>query len=94
MQLVAFGDGWPRFAFAHCGMDGEVPLVLSVAHANKLQISQAVETLFDVKVLEVNTIKLRSKERRYGRYVGRESGYKKALVKLAPGNTIKFFEGV
>jgi large subunit ribosomal protein L23 len=63
-------------------------------HANKLEVRNAVEKLFNVKVLDVNIIKIQSKVRRYGRHEGKQSGYKKALVKLAPGGSISFFEGV
>jgi large subunit ribosomal protein L23 len=62
--------------------------------ANKIEIRQAVQTLFNVKVLDVNIIKVQDRMRRFGRHQGKESGYKKALVRLAPGDSIKFFEGV
>jgi large subunit ribosomal protein L23 len=64
------------------------------ARANKLEIRSAVEKLFNVKVLDVNIIKVHGAVRRFGRYEGKQSGYKKALVKLAQGNSISFFEGV
>lgn len=63
--------------------------------ANKIQIRQAVEKAFDVKVLAVNLVnKKPSLRRRQGRVIGRVSGYKKAYVTLAPGAKIEFFEGV
>jgi len=62
--------------------------------ANKVEIRQAVEQLFKAKVLEVKTMNLRGKSRRIGRNIGFRSDWKKAIVKLAPGKTIEFFEGV
>ena len=63
--------------------------------ANKIQVKQAVEKAFDVKVLAVNVInKKPMPRRRQGRVVGRIAGYKKAYVTLAPGEKIEFFEGV
>jgi large subunit ribosomal protein L23 len=62
--------------------------------ANKIEIRQAVETLFKTKVLEVRTMRVAGKQRRIGRNVGRRADWKKAVVKLAPGENIEFFEGV
>ena len=61
--------------------------------ANKVQIAQAVAEIFNVKVVAVNTINVTGKVKRVGRNVGRRRGYKKAIVTLAPGETIQFFEG-
>lgn len=57
--------------------------------ANKVQIKQAVEKIFGVKVLNVNTINVRPKKKRVGRYVGTKSRYKKAIVTLAEGSQIE-----
>jgi large subunit ribosomal protein L23 len=62
--------------------------------ANKLQIKEAVEAAFDVRVLAVNVINVPSKQRRLGRQVGRRPGWKKAIVTLAAGQRIQLFEGV
>ena len=62
--------------------------------ANKLEIRSAVEKLFDVKVLEVRTSRVRGKMRRVGRFVGQRPSWKKARVKLREGDSIEFFEGV
>ncbi|NIO40615.1 MAG: 50S ribosomal protein L23 [Burkholderiales bacterium] len=64
--------------------------------ANKAQIKEAVEVLFDVKVLRVNVINAPAKRsrRRNRRLLVRKPSYKKAIVTLAPGNTIDVFEGV
>ena len=63
--------------------------------ANKMQVKDAVETAFSVTVLEVNIVNVKPKIGRYGRStVTKKAAYKKAVVTLAPGNTIQFFEGV
>ena len=63
-------------------------------NANKVEIRQAVEQIFDVKVLSVNTVRVLGKIKRMGRTQGKRSYYKKAIVKLAEGQTIEFFEGM
>lgn len=63
--------------------------------ANKLQIKEAVEIAFSVKVLKVNVINVRGKLRRVGRaQPGRQADWKKAIVSLHEGYTIRLFEGV
>jgi len=62
--------------------------------ATKHQIARAVAELFRVQVLEVRTLRMPHKTRRVGRFVGRKPQWKKAIVQLAPGQTIEFFEGV
>ena len=62
--------------------------------ANKLQIKNAVEEVFGVQVISVNVINVRGKRRRLGRQVGRTPSWKKAIVKVAPGQRIQLFEGV
>jgi large subunit ribosomal protein L23 len=62
--------------------------------ANKIEIRQAVEQIFKVKVLDVNTIRVLGKTKRMGRTQGKRPDYKKAIVKLAPGQRIEFFEGL
>ena len=62
--------------------------------ANKVQIKEAVESLFDVKVLDVRTSRVRGKPKRVGRYTGYKPSWKKARVKLREGDNIEFFEGV
>mgnify|MGYP003464285973 CR=1 FL=1 len=65
-------------------------VVLSVdPKANKTQIKQAVEKVFNVKVESVNTINATTKKKRVGRYVGRTNKVKKAIVKLAEGSSIE-----
>jgi len=61
--------------------------------ANKIQIRNAVETLFNVKVTDVRTLIVRGHMRRMGRGYQKTQNWKKAIVSLADGNTIEFFEG-
>ncbi len=62
--------------------------------ANKHEIRQAVESVFNVNVVDVHVMNVRGKPRRFGRLEGHTSAWKKAIVTLAPGQTISFFEGV
>lgn len=57
--------------------------------ANKTQIKQAIEKIFDVKVESVNTINVHPKKKRVGRYAGKTNKVKKAIVKLAEGSSIE-----
>ncbi len=59
--------------------------------ANKIQIANAVTEVFNVTVEKVNTINVKGKVKRRGRIVGKRNDYKKAVVKLAEGQTIEFF---
>lgn len=62
--------------------------------ANKIEIRRAVETQFKVKVAEVRVANMHGKLRRQGRFAGRRSDWKKAFVRLAPGEkAVDFFEG-
>jgi len=62
--------------------------------ANKHLVKQAVQQAFNVDVVAVNVIRVRGKQRRWGKIVGRTKDWKKAIVTLRPGQTIQFFEGV
>jgi large subunit ribosomal protein L23 len=62
--------------------------------AHKTQIRQAVEQLFDVRVLEVRTITVKSKPKRRGAIKGRTRNWKKAIVQVRPGDTIPIFQGL
>ena len=62
--------------------------------ANKIEIKQAIEESFKVKVVDVNTVRVKGKEKRMGRSVGKTSDYKKAIVQLAEGDSIEIFEGL
>jgi large subunit ribosomal protein L23 len=59
--------------------------------ANKIEIKKAVETIFNVNVLSVNTVNVLPKFKRMGKYEGYKSAYKKAIVKLAEGQKIDAF---
>jgi large subunit ribosomal protein L23 len=61
--------------------------------AHKTQIRQAVEELFDVKVVGVNIVKVQPKPKRRGLTRGTKPGWKKAIVELKTGDTIEIFEG-
>ena len=62
--------------------------------ANKVEIRHAVQKLWNVDVLAVRTAVVRGKEKRMGRFVGKRSNWKKAIVTIAAGQTVEFFEGV
>lgn len=62
--------------------------------ANKHDVKRAVEALFDVSVVEVRTMRMPRKSRRVGKFVGRKPEWKKALVRLAEGQMIEFYEGI
>lgn len=62
--------------------------------ATKHQIKWAVELAFSVKVLKINTMNVRGKKKKYGPKATAKRSWKKAMVTLAPGDTITIFEGV
>jgi large subunit ribosomal protein L23 len=62
--------------------------------ANKVEIRAAVQKLWNVDVVAVRTSIVRGKEKRMGRFVGKRSNWKKAIVTIAAGQTVEFFEGV
>ena len=62
--------------------------------ATKHDIKRAVEDAFDVSVLRVNTMAVRGKKKRFGPRFSIQRSWKKAVVTLAPGDTITLFEGV
>ena len=62
--------------------------------ANKVEIRDAVETVFSVKVASVRTASFEGKLKRMGKYQGRRSDWKKAFVQLQPGHKIELVEGV
>ena len=74
-------------------MDAENKITFEVAKgANKTNVRQAVEEIFNVKVESVNIMNCRPKTKRMGRYVGKTSAVRKAIVKLPAGQEIKLFE--
>ncbi len=62
--------------------------------ASKIEIKEAVRKLFNVKVVDCTVINVMGKMKRVRTRAGRTSSWKKAIVRLAPGETIKVFEGV
>lgn len=75
------------------GEQGNQFLFKVASGANKVEIKQAIEEFFQVKVEKVRTGRLLGKTRRVGRHVGRKPSWKKAYVTLAEGQRIDFFEG-
>jgi len=74
-------------------MEEENVYVFEVSsRANKLQIKSAIEQYFGVKVVQVRTLIQRGKIKRFGRFVGKRSNWKKAYVKLAEGDALNFYE--
>lgn len=63
-------------------------------NASKIEIAEAVETLFNVGVRQVRTMRYAGKARRVGRHTGRRAAWKKAIVTLKEGDNIEIFEGV
>jgi large subunit ribosomal protein L23 len=61
--------------------------------ANKVQVRKAIETIFNVKVMDVTTVNCGGKKKRLGQRLGRRSDWKKAYVTLKPGEKIDIFEG-
>lgn len=73
-------DNWNQFAFK------------VNPKASKTEIARAVEKAFEVQVISVNTVNVLGKKKRRGRLVGKRSDWKKAIVRLKAGQTIKYFE--
>jgi len=62
--------------------------------ANRIEIGQCVEKIFNVKVAAVRTMQVKGKLKRRGRILGKRKDWKKAIVTLMPGERIEFFDGV
>ncbi|MDP7342896.1 MAG: 50S ribosomal protein L23 [Alphaproteobacteria bacterium] len=73
--------------------DGQVTFKVSL-DATKPEIKKAVESLFEVKVKQVNTIRMKGKAKRFKGHLGRRVNWKKAVVSLAEGETIDMMTGV
>lgn len=78
-ESVSAMDGLRKYTF-------EVP-----AQVNKIEVRQAVENLFGVKVEKVNIVNTADKPKRYGRWMSTKHGFKKAIVTLKPENSIDVF---
>ena len=62
--------------------------------ANKIEIKESIEKIFNVHVIKVHTLTMKGKKKRVGRSQGRRPDWKKAVITLKEGETIDFFEGV
>lgn len=62
--------------------------------ANKIEIMRAIHKLYNVTPVSCNTVKVKGKKKKQGKYVGKTSAYKKAILTLKKGDTISIFEGV
>lgn len=62
--------------------------------ANKIEVAKAFESVYKIKPISVNVIKVKGKEIRYGRVTGRTKNWKKAVITLKPGEKIAVHEGV
>ena len=70
-------------------------LIFEVARdANKIEIKNAIQTLFNVTVLDINTMIVRGRLRRMGRRYGKTQNWKKAIVTLKKGDKIEYFEAL
>jgi len=63
------------------------------SRANRIEVKRAVEQIFNVKVADIRTMHVSGKFKRRGRVLGKRRNWKKAIVKLMPGERIEFFEG-
>lgn len=70
------------------GEDGRVVTFAVSRKSNKIQIKQAIEAIFNVKVQKVNVVNVRPKTKKVGRFVGKTNAVKKAIVTLHEGHTI------
>lgn len=62
--------------------------------ANKIEIAKAIQEVYGVKPINVNTIRVKGKRTRYGKIQGKRKDWKKAIIKLPEGKSIKIYEGV
>ena len=74
---------------ANINADGKTYVFKVSKSANKTQIADAIESAFNVKVLNVRTLNTKAKDKRVGRYTGKTKTYKKAIVTLADGYAIE-----
>jgi large subunit ribosomal protein L23 len=92
---LQFNPGRIRTRHQDKAGDIQPQFVFEVARdATKIEIRKAVEKMFEVHVSSVNTMNIQGKDRRVGRFVGKRSDWKKAVVTLAEGEVIDVFEGV
>ena len=75
-----------------CLEQGNQMVFKVIPSANKSQIKAAVEKMFDVDVLAVQTARVQGKRKRFGRVIGQQKSWKKAVVRLKEGQSIDFFD--
>jgi len=69
--------------------------VFAVAkNTNKIEVAKAIKEIYGIKPVGVNVIRMSGKKARYGRISGRRKDWKKAIITLPKGETIKVYEGV
>ena len=73
-------------------LSNQVTFMVDVT-SNKPEIKRAIQDIFKVTVLAVNTVKMRGKVKKLGRFSGRRASWKKAIVTLKEGERIEYFEG-
>jgi large subunit ribosomal protein L23 len=74
-------------------MDDDNTYVFQVGlSANKIQVKRAIEALYGVSVVDVRTLRVRGKSKRFGRHYGKRSNWKKAYITLAEGDALNIFE--
>ncbi len=60
--------------------------------ANKFQVKMAFEKIFEVKIEKINIMNCQAKDKRVGKFLGKKSKYKKAMIKLKPGQKLDLFD--
>ena len=76
-----------------CNEKGNQVIFKVATWANKMQITAAVEKLFSVDVVSIQTMNVKGKSKRFGQTMGRRNDWKKAIVRLKEGQSIDFFAG-
>lgn len=75
---------------ANISMDGSKYVFKVIKTTNKVEVKKAIEVIFNVKVLKVNIVNVKPRPKKMGKHAGFTSGYKKAYITLADGNSIDF----
>ncbi|MFC1623272.1 50S ribosomal protein L23 [Patescibacteria group bacterium] len=84
----------PRITEKTHDLGGENKYVFRVStDSNKKKVKESVESIYGVTVEGVNIVNIKAKKRRFGRTIGKKSGFKKAIVTVKKGDKIEFFQG-
>ncbi|RLC38333.1 50S ribosomal protein L23 [Candidatus Falkowbacteria bacterium] len=78
---------------ANLGSENKYVFAVNIK-ANKIEIAKAINEIYGIKPVGINIISIKGKKVRYGRTIGQRKNWKKAIVTLAAGKTIKVYEGV